>query len=62
MTLAMAEIVQQEPIKAPVRFPLEKIKKNKVKRHERTECNYLIMFFVVGILTLALTDITAKCR
>jgi len=62
MALGMAEIVQQEPIKAPARFPMEKRKKNKITKHERTECNYLIMFFVVGVLTLAMTDITASCR
>jgi len=57
----MAEIVQQEPSLAPVRSPVKKITKQKIKKHERTECNYLVIFFIVGVITLALTDIT-KCR
>lgn len=58
----MSELSPMEPEKAHVRFPMKKIPKTHIKKHERTECNYLILFFVIGVLTLAMTDITSSCR
>lgn len=58
----MAELSPMEPEKASVRYPVKKIPKKQLKKHERTECNYLVLFFVVGVLTLAMTDITSSCR
>ena len=38
----------------PPRRP--RLVKSRVAPHERTECNYLVIFFIVGVLALAMGD------
>ena len=35
---------------------MEDIKKLSAPQQDATECNYLVMFFVIGVFGLALTD------
>jgi hypothetical protein len=35
---------------------MEDIKKFSAPQQDATECNYLVMFFVIGVFGLALTD------
>lgn len=46
------------PVYDPLR--LEAIKKNAppLPKADSTECNYLVMFFVIGVFALALSDAT----
>ena len=49
-----------EPLEAPAIFkkPVAQLKPSKFE--DTTECNYLVMFFVVGVLGLALKDMTRR--
>ena len=40
----------------PRQEPIQHIIRTQKKPRENTECNYLIMFFVAGILILAISD------
>jgi hypothetical protein len=56
--IGWAPLDEPEPIKSP---PLGKpsFKKNSMNIAE-TECNYLVLFFIVGVLGLALKDMMNK--
>jgi hypothetical protein len=36
---------------------METIKKLSAPQQDATECNYIVMFFVIGVFALALTDV-----
>jgi hypothetical protein len=44
----------------PVAIPRPRRVVGKQKTAEDTECNYVVMFFIVGVLTLALMDTLEK--
>lgn len=45
--------IEEEPVAPPPR-PKKVVVSQKTM--EDTECNYVVMFFIVGVLTLALMD------
>ena len=53
-------IPEDEKFMTEPKVVINKPKVVKVKKHERTECNYLLMFFVLGVVTLAITDATTR--
>ena len=57
--IGWAPLDEPEPIKSP---PLGKpsFKKNNNMNIAETECNYLVLFFIVGVLGLALKDMMNK--
>ncbi len=46
------------PPQAPIRKPV--VQKKTPLSNEDTECNYLVMFFIVGVFVLAATDSVGK--
>jgi hypothetical protein len=44
----------------PVAIPRPRRVVGNQKTSEDTECNYVVMFFIVGVLTLALMDTLEK--
>ena len=47
------------PIEEPITPPAQRrvsVPQKKPMTAEDTECNYVVMFFIVGVLTLALMD------
>jgi hypothetical protein len=57
MALSMCPLEEEAPI---VRAPPQKQDKNPPRAvptmEEETECNYVILFFIVGVIVLALLD------
>jgi hypothetical protein len=51
--------LEEEPVAIP-RPRRVVASQNKPKTAEDTECNYVVMFFIVGVLTLALMDTLEK--
>jgi len=51
--------IEEEPVAIP-RPQRVIVNQKKTKTVEDTECNYVVMFFVVGVLTLALMDTLEK--
>jgi hypothetical protein len=49
--------IEEEPVAIP--RPRRRVVVNQ-KTSEDTECNYVVMFFIVGVLTLALMDTLEK--
>ena len=45
-----------EDVTPPVKLEPKKIEMPQTINKEDTECNYLVMFFVIGVLVLAVTD------
>ena len=46
---------------APLDFgPPEPIKKVSAQPEKYTECNYLVMFFIIGVLGLAIKDMSRR--
>lgn len=50
--------LEEEPVAIP--RPTRKVVSKKPSTAEDTECNYVVMFFIVGVLTLALMDTLEK--
>ena len=50
------------PIEEPPRVRKRVLREEVVKKfqHERTECNYLVLFFVIGVMLLAFGDATRR--
>lgn len=60
MTLGYA-LLDDHPLDSPAPFRQHAQHKSFMKKFsDTTECNYLVMFFVVGVLGLALRDMTMK--
>ena len=58
MTIGYAPL---EPLDRPAPFiPRSRIKEPIHNFMDATECNYLVMFFVLGVLGLAIKDMTTK--
>lgn len=54
MALSMCPLEEEAPVRAP---PRKQEKRAAVPMmEEETECNYLILFFIVGVIILALLD------
>ncbi|AGH30879.1 hypothetical protein MPVG_00056 [Micromonas pusilla virus 12T] len=47
--------IEEEPITPPAQRRVA-VPQKKPMTAEDTECNYVVMFFIVGVLTLALMD------
>lgn len=47
--------IEEEPITPPAHRRVA-VPQKKPTTVEDTECNYIVMFFIVGVLTLALMD------
>ena len=47
-------VAPRPPSYSPIQ--METIKNLKAPQQDATECNYLVMFFVIGVFALALTD------
>lgn len=47
-------VAPRPPSYSPIR--MEDLKKIQAPKQDATECNYLVMFFVIGVFALALTD------
>lgn len=48
--------IEEEPVAPPPRPKKVMVPQTKPGTVEDTECNYVVMFFIVGVLTLALMD------
>ena len=51
------DLTDEQPV---VRKPQVVREKVKIRKNEHTECNYLVMFFILGVFVLAATDTIAK--
>jgi hypothetical protein len=54
----------EEPVMAPVVARVaptnQVVKKQSLTKFDTTECNYLVMFFVLGVIGLVIKDMSSK--
>jgi hypothetical protein len=53
--------LDEDPIERPrpsqqVSVPVQENRKNSTGREEDTECNYVVLFFIAGVIALAIMD------
>ena len=53
--------LDEDPIERPrpsreVSVPVQEKRKNSTGRGEDTECNYVVLFFIAGVIALAIMD------
>lgn len=57
--IGYAPLDEVAPPQAPIHKPIVQKRKAPLS-NEDTECNYLVMFFIVGVFVLAATDSVGK--
>jgi hypothetical protein len=56
MALSMCPIEEEAVVPKPTHPPQKAKVPERVPMMEETECNYVILFFIVGVIVLALLD------
>lgn len=56
MGLSYAPFEDEAAPRPPSYSPVARLEKMTAPQQDATECNYLVMFFVIGIFALALSD------